>query len=455
MKKILIFVLCLAITVSCCALNASAAFNFALTEIKTYSEILLLISLDDGSVIIEKNADMKTAPASLTKIVTAVLILEECKDLNEMVTVKQYTIDMFNGTGSSMAGLKVGEEMSVLNLLYCLLVRSGNEASAILADYLCGNIEDFVGKMNSFVREIGCENTNFVNPHGLDEPNQYTTANDMQKIVSYALKFDIFEKITNAQQYIVPATNMSGERTLQNTNFMLNKSYADYYCAEASGIKTGSTGDAGRCVISKASKNGYNFLGIVMRGPMKDIDGDKVLENCAFVDCKAMFKWATANIRLTTIAEAGQVIKELPLNYSSSNDYIRLVPAEEVNALVPAGTNSGSVLIRPVKDSLPESVDAPVKAGQAIGKAEVVFAGEVIAVMDLVAEKDVGRNVFLYIGGVIKKASSTLVFKLIAAVLILVIAAYVTITILANLKQRRKNKLRLLKYQNKGNDKKR
>ena len=157
-----------------CTVQSSASFN---NSLETKADIVLLVSLDNGAVIFDKNADKVTAPASLTKITTAILTIENCADLDEVITIKQSSINAIAGTNSSTAGLKVGEEISIRNLLYCMMVKSANEAAVALADYIGGgSVANFVQMMNDFVMDMGCENTHFDNPHGLDSDGQYTTA---------------------------------------------------------------------------------------------------------------------------------------------------------------------------------------------------------------------------------------------------------------------------------------
>jgi len=412
---------------------------------KIYSDIYILYNLDNDTVIFEKNADKKAAPASLTKIITAAVVIENCQNLDEVITIPAAPIRLLDGTGSSMAGLLVGEQISIKNLLYCLLVRSGNEAANILAQHVGGSIENFVQMMNDFAAKLGCSKTHFANAHGLDDPNHYTTARDLLKISEYALTLPHFEEITSSVKYTVPATNMSEERYLHNTNYLMNKAYSDYYSPYASGIKTGTTDNAGRCVISKGSGNGYNYLCVVMNAPFMNIDDDPIEENCAFIDCKMMFNWVFENIELQSVATPSQIVAEVPLELSFEKDYITLVPAEDVLALVPIGTKSGGVLIEPIKETLPEYVNAPVEKGQEIAQARVLYAGAEIARIKLVASESVSRNGLLYIGSIIKSIVSSLAFKIIASILAALIIAYAALFVYVNYKRRQRRKLKIVR----------
>ncbi len=452
MKRLLTVFLSAALLLPLLSLNrAEAAYNSLLDELEPYSEIVYLQSLEDGTVIFEQNADEQTAPASLTKLVTALVTLKNCADVNTVVTVPGEAVDVFAGTNSSTAGLKAGEQISVLNLLYCMLVPSANEAAEILADYIGGgSVDKFVGMMNSFVKGLGCKGTHFVNPHGLDEDGHYTTARDMAKIASYALtceQSDLLEKITSTMKYTLPATNMNDEKVLRTTNFLMNPGYAEYYCKYVSGMKTGSTENAGKCVIAKASSDGYSYLAVIMRGTFYDVDRDGYDENGAFMDAKEIFEWTFKNIKYETVLPAAQVVAEMTVKLSSQADYVAMVPYAELSAFVPSGVGENSVLVEVDPSTVSESVDAPVKKGQKLGEAVVYYAGEEIARTDLVAAQDVKRNLFLYLMSVIKKIFSMTVFRIIFAVFLVFATAYISVNVLyEKKKRRRKSSLRVLNY---------
>lgn len=448
MKKAIIVIFCVLLLLQVFpVMQTSAVYNAELRSIKHYSEVILLVSLDDSSVIFNKNADMPTPPASFTKVMTAILALEQTENLDEVVIVPEYTIRLLDNTNSSVAGIKPGEKMTVLNLLYCLLVKSANEAANILADYVSGgDIPAFIENMNMRARELGCVKTVFKNPHGLDEDGQTTTANDMLKIVTHALTLPVFETITSTTKYTIPATNLSPERKLDSTVLLTNKGYRDYYCEYASGIKTGSTGGAGRCVISRASKDAYSYLAIIMRGPFMDIDKDGINENCAFVDCREIFNWAFRNIRLQSLAKPTQILGEVPVALAKSVDHVQLVPKEEVLAYVPTGSDAGSVLIQIIEDTLVKEASAPIKKGAVLGQARVMYAEEEIARVDLVAATDVDRSTLLYAGASLKDIFSTLQVRIVLLLILLLVAAYAVLAVMVNIKKRKRKKLRVVNY---------
>lgn len=419
-----------------CSVKSSAAFN---NSLDTSADIVLLVSLDNDTVIFDKNADKVAAPASLTKITTAILTIENCDDLDAIVTIKQSTINAISGTNSSTAGLKVGEEVSVRNLLYCMMVKSANEAALALADYIGGgSVANFVQMMNDFVMDMGCENTHFDNPHGLDSPGQYTTARDLAMITRHALTLPLFEEIVNTVNYKLPATNKSGERNLLSTNWMINPNFKTYYLRYAQGIKTGTTSNAGHCIVSKASKDGYNYLAVVMGAPAEDVTGDGNPDNCAFLECKKIFQWAFDNIRLTKVADPTQIATVVDVKLSWNVDHVRLVPESEVTALVPVGNNESSVLLEVIPEETPKEVNAPIKKGDVLGKARILYAEDEIATVNLVAAEDVHMSVILFVLDGIKNIFKSTLFQIVFALIVLILAVYIGLIIRHNQKKKRR-----------------
>lgn len=437
MKKIFSILLITVILISSVfGLNANAAYDDVMESLNLYSDCALLVSSDNSEVIFEKNAGKQTPPASLTKIITSIVVLENCSNLETMVTVPESCIKELDGTGSSLGGLKAGETISVYNLLSCLLIQSANEAATTLADFISGGDRAaFVAKMNETAKKLGCNNSHFVNPHGLDDENQYVTAEDMVKFILYALEFPAFKEIIGRTSYVLPETNLQDSRTIHNTNYLMNSAYKDYYCKYVKGGKTGSTSIAGRCVVSIASKDGYNYVGVALNSVFEDVDGDGVNENGAFLDSKKMFEWAFKNIELVAISDTTQIVGQVPVKYAKTTDFVTLSPAETVYSLVPVGTNSGSLLVEPIADTVPEFVKAPVKKGEVICRAKVLYAGNVIKEIDLVASMDVKRSLFAYLGTLAKNIFSNWIFRIIA------IAVIVVLIILIFMK-RRKDKVR-------------
>ncbi len=455
MKKLLFFVLSLILAVTVLPKpKAEAAYNSLLETLNPRADIILIQSLEDDTFIFEKNINERTSPASLTKIVTAILTLENCDNLDTMLTVPEHAIAMLKNTNSSNAGLKAGEVISVNDLLHCMLIPSANEAAVILADYIGGgSVDRFVEMMNTFVQRIGCKDTHFVNPHGLDAEDHYTTAADMAKIAKYAMTFsksEIYEEITSTKSYTLPESNMNESRIIRNTNFLMNSGYKEYYCKYVTSGKTGSTSNAGKCVVAKASKSGYTYLAVIMKAPHDDIDSDGFDENGAFTDAKLLFEWTFAHIRYEAVLSATEVITEVPINYSNKTDHLALLPSEDLYAFVPSGVNEDSVLVEIVEGSMGESVDAPVKKGEKIAEAAVFYAGQEIARADLVAAETIDRSIGAFIGAKLKTVVSHIAFKITASVIAVLVAAYIVVGFIGGRHKRhyanKKNRIRVLSF---------
>ncbi len=444
LKKLVSIILITVLFISCFCVNGNAAFNSLL---ETEADIVLLVNTDSETVIFDKNADKKSAPASLTKIVTCMLVLENCEDLSAPVTCERRHLDDLYKQGAATAGIRTGETLTIEQLLYCLMVPSAADAANILACHVAGDFENFVTMMNDFVKGLGCENTHFINPHGLDgDGGAYTTANDLYKITKYALTNPTFKKITSTTRYDIPPTNMYEQtRYLHNTNKMMNSAYKDYYNSAISGVKTGTTDLAGHCVISTASKNGYNYMLIVMNAPQYDIDNDGVEENVAFTDSKKIYEWAFKNIELTKITNTTDVVTVVDVEYNWKVDHLRLLPAKEMSALVPTGTQAGSLVIKPIESETPKTVKAPIKKGDVIGKAEVLYGEDVVATVDLVAAESLDRSIILWIVGIFKTIFSSTIFKILFAIFMVLVVIYILLIIRKKRIKAKRRKIKMIK----------
>lgn len=423
MKKsiCILFSLILAVSVFF-SVPAGASYDKEMETLGLHSDCVLLISADNDEIVFQKNSKKQTSPASLTKVITAAVVLENCDDLSTVISVPESCIKELDGTGSSLSGLKAGEEISIYDMLCCLLVQSANDAATTLANYVAqGDRAKFIDMMNELAARLGCKDSHFVNPHGLDDEDHYVSAEDMAKFMKYAMEFPAFNEIIAKSTYTLPETNMQKERVIRSTDFMLNSGYKDYYCKYLKGGKTGHTSIAGRCFVSTASKDGYNYIAVCLNSTFNDVDNDGYDENGAFLDTKAMYEWAFSNIKLVSVSDPAMVVGEIPVKYSASTDHVNLCPAEAVYSLVPVGTEAGGLLIEPIEDTVPEVLKAPIKKGEVICKGRVLYAGEVIKEIDLVASTDVSRSIFAVFGTALKALFSSWLFRIPAIAVIIVL----------------------------------
>ena len=409
----------------------------------------MLINLDDDSypVVVEKNADERLYPASLTKIVTAMVVINNVKDLQAKTKMSQSAFEATLGTGAQVAGIEIGEELTVEQLLYLTMVHSACDACQVLAEYVSGSSAAFVQKMNEWVKSIGCKDTNFVNPDGLHDANHYTTARDMAKITLEALKNPTFTKIATTTQVKFHNSN------LYHTNLMLQQGFTTYYYEYAQGIKTGSTEEAEYCVVTKASKDGYNYLAVVLKSPRQKINGESYETKCSFVDAKSLFEWAFDSLKYTTLVSENEVVGEIAVENGKDADTVRLVAKENANVIVPAGLDKSAVIYKFVDK--PESLEAPVTKGQDVCSAQVIYGEQVVAQVELVAAESVELSTFLKVINAVKHFFSLTAVKVIILIVVGAVLCYgVTVIAAANKKKKRRRR-RSEEYErqeNNGND---
>lgn len=220
---------------------------------------MCVIEKNSKKVLYSKNMDMQLANASTTKIITAITVLENCENLDEVITIN----DMAVGIEGTSIYLRKNEEVKVRDLLYGLMLRSGNDSACALAYHVGGSLENFVGMMNDLVRKLDLKNSHFMNPHGLDQEGHYTSAYDLAVLTAYALNNPIFKEIVSTKQHVIPQTNMSETRYLTNKNKLLNS------LTGCVGVKTGYTNKAGRCLVSACEREGMTLVCVVLNcGPM-------------------------------------------------------------------------------------------------------------------------------------------------------------------------------------------
>ncbi|MBQ6119460.1 MAG: D-alanyl-D-alanine carboxypeptidase [Clostridia bacterium] len=425
-------------------LPAHAAYN---SEVDVDANIAYLISLDkDNTVIYDKNSSVRFSPAAIVKIVTGILVIENCDDLDRTVTADHDSVYAVSGTGSTTAGIYVGEEMTVRELLYCALVYNAGDAASILATFIGGDTETFVGMMNDFAARLGCANTHFVNPVGYDQEGQYTTARELAAIYYYCVSNSTFEEIIATDYYEIEPTNMYGyTRYLKTTNGLMNTGIPDYYFKYVKSGKSGVTDDDRCNSVSVASKDGYNYLCVIMDSGYTDFDNDGMEENMALVSAKKLYEWTFDNIKLRVVASPSTYVAEIPVKLSSEYDYVSLVPAEEISALVPSGVSAESLLPVPIPETMPDYVKAPIKKGDIIGRAAIKYAGETVAEVDLAAAFDVNSNLGKWFGDLLWGVLKSTVFRIIFLVALVVGVVFFLIAMRNGRLERKKNSLRLVK----------
>lgn len=357
-------------------INTSFANN---DNLDIYSPSCILIDSDSGKILYEKNAYKKMYPASTTKIMTAILTLENCK-LDELVTVSDNAVSLESVPETyTRADIQAGEILTVENLLNVLLIPSANDAAIALAEHVSGSVSEFSNLMNKKAKELGCKNTNFVNPNGVHNENQYTTAYDLSLIGKYAMNNETFRKIVCKTSYTLPATNIysSTDRKFENTNELLS---SDNYSYEyTTGIKTGYTDSAKNCIVASAKKDNYNFI-VVILGANKTTQ----TKNERASDCITLFNYAINNYKEKTVFDSTQVLKQLEITLSdNTTQTLDILAEKDIKVLT---TQNISDLMPEI--TLNDKIQAPILKGSVVGKITYTIDG-IVYTSNLVA----GNNI--------------------------------------------------------------
>ncbi len=379
----------LALSLTCPAL--------ALDDPQPRARAVILVDDDNREVLYGFHAYERMYPASITKIMTSLVVLDAVDagqiSLDTPVTASAQAVDL--PWNSSTAGIKAGETLTVLDLLYCDLLPSGNEACNILSEAVAGTSAQFVALMNEKAAQLGMEDTHFMNPHGLHDPEHYTTAYDIYLMASAAMENETFRTIVRTPSYTLPATNLQPERVIYTSNGLLSNFYAiGYTYSKAIGIKTGNTGEAGRCLASAAMDElGRTFYCVVL-GTEDTVD-ENGRHFWSFSETKRLLEWAFNNFHRITLLDQDteNVWREVPVTLSDEADYVLAQPVGEIQATMPSDYDPKQAEL--VVD-LPESIEAPVAAGQKLGTITLKYGGTTYGTLEMVAANSVARSDFLY-----------------------------------------------------------
>lgn len=344
-KKLILILICL-ISFFCCFVPYKAYASSY-----TSAKAMIVMEAKDGRVLYSKNENEKLPMASTTKIVTALTVLNNCKDLDKLVTItKQPTLV----TGTSIY-LRQGEQLTIRQLLYGLMLQSGNDAAVALALEVGGSIENFAQMMNKTAIDCGAECSSFKNPHGLDQEGHYTTVCDLAKITIKALKHPDFKQIVSSKQYVIAGGENTTERKLVNKNKLLTS------LDGCIGVKTGYTSKAGRCLVSAAERDDMQVV-------------------CVVLNCRPMFEESQA---LINKAFKEYSLVELLPDYTHIAD-VSVVGGEKSNVKVYNKTGLKKVLTDDEKKQVcvsydyPETLKAPLKKDQKVGQVKINLNNDLI-----------------------------------------------------------------------------
>ncbi|MBR1653954.1 MAG: D-alanyl-D-alanine carboxypeptidase [Clostridia bacterium] len=342
--------------------------NDVIEEPKLNSRIAIAYDRKSGNVIWGKDENKRSAMASTTKIMTSLILIENA-DLTQTVTISAKA----GGTGGSRLGLKKNDKITLKDLLYGLMLKSGNDAAVAIAETVGGSVEGFSDMMNAKAKELGLENTHYVTPHGLDNPDHYTTAYELAKLADYALNNETFAKVVNTKSYTVIINGYP--KTISNTNELLG------YLEGVNGVKTGFTNNAGRCLVTSVNRNGFEIITVVLQADTKKFrtsDSIKLI-NYVYENYELFNIKEVVDEKFNNWCQINQ--NRIQVNKSNNNNNMKLYTSELDNELIPIKKSD--------KDKVDVEInnlfyfEAPVVKDETVGSLKVCLNNEIIDVLEI------------------------------------------------------------------------
>lgn len=390
-----------------------------------------VVNLDTNIVVYEKNSETQLSAASLTKMMTTLLLLENYQDQLDSIslTAPSYIYDLIweQSTNASTADIRRGETQSLRNLLYAMLLPSGNEAAYIVADYMGGgSIDNFVAMMNDEAKAVGCTGTTFVDPCGLN-PNNITTARDAYLILRALTAYDVFATVIATPSYDMGTNDRyttPGTYIIQNTDKLVTNS--SYHRDYTRGGKTGSLGEW-QNFAGWHTQDGISYISVVLNVPY-EADPDQARP--ALYETAQLMDVIFDSFTIAAALDPTQPITEIPVDYATQSDTVMLYPTDNMMTLLP---KEGGAALTEQTFNLPKSIAAPVRQGDVVGTVTLTIEGEVIGTTDLIAGSDVARNQVLYTIARVGEFFSSTYFKVVVMLTMIVVAVYAFLFVLAAL----------------------
>lgn len=348
-----------------------------------YSNAIILYDRKTNTTLFERNADASMYPASLTKMMTAVVVLEQIPDLSQTTTITSQMLTQLKQANASIAGYSSGEILTIEQLLYGLMLPSGADAANALASFVAGNVDAFVAMMNGSAKRLGMKHTFFMNPTGLDHPKQLTTASDMRILLDYALTFDVFRTISSTNEYH-SVTNKHPQGLEMISSLMVGKDNdSNFYSPYLKGGKTGYTGKAGRCLASFASMGNMELIMISLQAPFEGF----IKPSLSFHDAKELYDWAYGRMFYTTYANSYDIVQTIPVKQAWQTS-IDVVWPDQVTLMLDKFSLEEPLL----QVQLQDEYIAPIVQGEVMGIAKIVYDGQVLYETQLVAAEAIAHS---------------------------------------------------------------
>ena len=384
-------------------------------------ESIYLFDADTGETLVEQNPDLPRCVASLTKMMTALLVLESGTDLNASITIPASLtpeLQSIRANRGHTIGLQVGETVRRIDMMYAMLLPSANDAASVLANDTSGSLAAFAAQMNVRASQLGCTATHFTCPHGLYDGGNYSTARDMAKIALACYANSTYRQIADTASYLLPATELHPARTITTTNKLLQPA-SGYYRSYAHGMKTGFTTQAGRCFVTFAQQDGHTYGLVVLGSDLNNI----------YRECSELLDWAFSSFADRPLVDTETVLTTLPLTKCRAEETVELYAANDLSGY---GHADDEVTF---DFSLPESAAATIKEGAVLGTATVYLDGYEMGTVDLVTHRE-------YVSDFRTDAKTTLLLMAVLVGILIVLGFLTMVAGGGSLNLRRRNRSR-------------
>ena len=370
------------VTDGCQTIDAAKALE-SQQKLAETAKAVVVYERNSGTMVYNWNADGKIYPASMVKLMTALVALDGT-DISQKVMVTNSALNSVP-SGALRMGLVAGEELTLEQLLYCMMVASANDAAMVIARHVAGSQEAFVAKMNEKARELGCTGTNFTNVHGLHDEQMYTTARDICRVLLAGLEDPRFAEMFSTVRYTIPATNLSKERTIKTTNNLMLSTSWDYYDQRVTGGRTGSTDAAGRCIAITAQTGGMELVCVLMGAePTYSEDKQVVLRFGSFEEMSEVLDYVCDGYALYQLAAEGQIVTQLDV--LNGANHVAVQPKNSVLTVLPSDVDLYTLRWDFTADN---QMVAPVEAGQEAGMVQIWYGDICVGQTDLLTANSV------------------------------------------------------------------
>lgn len=358
-----------------------SSYTFAQEDINLIGEAAILVDMDCDEILYEKNAHEKLYPASTTKIMTAILAIEK-GNMKDMVTIDEEIISLTEG---AHIALDYDEEVLFEDLVNAMMIASGNDAALSLGKHIGGSLDVFVKMMNDKAKELGANNTHFVNPNGLHEDEHYSTAYDLYLITKYAMENEVFRDIVKKSSYTINPTNKKDEsRYLYNTNkFLYGNTKMDLdgklvpiEFEGITGVKTGTTSHAKSCLVSFANRSGRNLLTVVLKSNTTGV----------YADTTKLLNHGFNDFQKTMVAQANEFVDNIHIE---NGEFPYVSAILDNNLFYSLNQNDISKVEKVI--NLSEDIKAPILKGDVLGTADYYLNGKTIGQLNIVSTLDVNE----------------------------------------------------------------